>query len=225
MKFELVPVLSPCVTEKESDDVSAWIQAGLEGGRRFQVTGTNTVLPLPVVNATVYLYGLAGIVVRSSILTLTTWLPLLSRFPLPGKTSSDVSLSSDSVQVSFAPQLIRVTSRAAGGSFPHILVKVSDGGLALHSGKDGGETVSVTPTLAVAVAPASVVILKGIVAVYVPVLRLLLSTITETSMLSPACKSPPAGLILSQFAPSSTDQEPASPQLVIPSVCDLGPLS
>jgi hypothetical protein len=224
MKFEPVSVLSPCVTEEESDDALAWIHAGLIGERRFQVTGTTTKLPALVVIVTVYLYDSGGIVVGLSILTLTTWAPLLSRFPLFGKTSSDVSLSSDSVQVSFAPQLVRATSSAAGGSFPHTLVKVSDGGLALHIDEDDDKTVSVTLTSAVAVAPALVVILNGIVAVYVPVLRLLLSTVTKTSVFSPACKPPLADLTPSQFAPlyvtngAGTDQEPVSPQLVILSV-------
>ena len=72
MKSALVSVLSPCVTEKESDDGSDWIQAELGGGRRFQVTGTTTILPSPVVNVTVYLYDIGGMVVRSSVLTLTT---------------------------------------------------------------------------------------------------------------------------------------------------------
>jgi len=161
IKFELVSVLSPCVTEKESDDGSASIHTGLEGGRRFQVTGTSTVWPSPVANVTVYLYVLGAIVVRSSILTLTVWAPLLFRFPPDGKTSSDVSLSSDSVQLSFAPQLLRVTSRAAGRSFPHILVKVSDDGLALHLlPVDGDETVSVTLTFFVSVAPELTIILN-----------------------------------------------------------------
>ena len=153
----------------------------------------------------------------------------LSRFPLRGKISSDVLLSSDSVKLSFAPQWVRVTFRAAGRSFPHSLVKVSDGGLTLHSCEVDCETVSDTLTLLMSVASSLVVILNGIVAVYVPASRPLLSTVIETSVLSPACKFPLAGLTLSQFAPSSVSIElfqcPASPQLVIVTVRDLGPLS
>ena len=229
MKFEPLPSFPPCVTEKESDDVSTWIHAESGGAWRFQVTGTSTMLPLPVVNVTVYLYDLGEIVVESSILTLTTWLPLLSRFPLRGKISSDVLPSSDTVKLSFAPQWVRVTFRAAGSSFPHTLVKVSDGGLTLHSCEVDCETVSDTLTLLMSVASSLVVILNGIVAVYVPASRPLLSTVIETSVLSPACKFPLAGLTLSQFAPSSVSIElfqcPASPQLVIVTVRDLGPLS
>lgn len=229
MKFEPVSSFPPCVTEKESDDVSAWIHAESGGAWRFQVTGTSTMLPLPVVNATVYLYELGEIVVEASILTLTTWLPLLSKFPLRGKISSDVLLSSDAVKLSFAPQLVRVTSRAAGRSFPHSLLKVSDGGLTLHSYEVESETVSDTLILVVSVASFLVVILNGIVAVYVPASRPLLSTVIETSVLLFACRSPLDGLTLSQFLPSSVSTElfhcPSSPQLVIVTVPDLGPLS
>src|SRR5947209_17710768 len=118
----------------------------------------------------------------------------------------------------------RVKYCAAGMSFHHVLVKVSAAGLVLHTCGSGAETVSVTLTFFVSVAPALTVILNVIVAVYVPASRPLLSTIIKTSLLSPACKDPLADLTVSQFAPSSvtigagTDQEPASPQLVIPSV-------
>lgn len=64
--------------------------------------------------------------------TLTNWLPLLSRFPLFGVTKSASSLLSDSVQLSFGAQWVRVTFCAGGVSLPHTLVKVSEGGLALH---------------------------------------------------------------------------------------------
>ena len=124
---------------------------------------------------------------------------------------------------------MRVTSRAAGSSFPHTLVKVSDGGLTLHSCEVDCETVSDTLTLLMSVASPLVVILNGIVAVYVPASRPLLSTVIETSALSFACKYPLDGLTLSQFLPSSVSIElfqcPASPQLVIVTVRDLGPLS
>jgi hypothetical protein len=229
MKFEPVSSFPLCFTEKESDDVSAWIHAESGGAWRFQVTGTSTMLPLPVVNVTVYLYELGEIVVEASILTLTTWLPLLSKFPLRGEISSDVLPSSDTVKLSFAPQWVRVTFRAAGRSFPHSLVKVSDGGLTLHSCEVDRETVSDTLTLLMSVASPLVVILNGIVAVYVPASRPLLSTVIETSALSFACKYPLDGLTLSQFLPSSVSTElfqcPASPQLVILTVRDLGPLS
>lgn len=50
IKSEPVSVFPPCAKEKESDDVSAWIHALYGGGRSFQVTGTATILPAPVVN-------------------------------------------------------------------------------------------------------------------------------------------------------------------------------
>ena len=92
-----------------------------------------------------------------------------------------------------------------------------------HGGGGGDCTVSVTATDCWLVPPLFVIV-KEIVSVYVPALRLAIEGLMVTLCDAPAFRVLLVGLILSQPEPLAvdTDHAPVEPQLVIVIACGAG---